>query len=58
MDLSVNEVIKAVKGRGIIKKNYGKIRGISVDSRTIGEGEIFFALQGERFDGHNFVNEV
>jgi len=58
MDLNVNEVIKAVNGRGIIKKDYGKIKGISVDSRTISEGEVFFALRGKKFDGHNFVNEV
>ena len=29
--------------------------GYSIDSRTIGRGEIFFAVKGERFDGHDFV---
>lgn len=29
--------------------------GYSIDSRTIGRGELFFAVQGERFDGHDFV---
>jgi UDP-N-acetylmuramoyl-tripeptide--D-alanyl-D-alanine ligase len=29
--------------------------GYSIDSRTIGAGELFFAVQGERFDGHDFV---
>ncbi|HZW72911.1 MAG TPA: Mur ligase family protein, partial [Caldimonas sp.] len=29
--------------------------GVSTDSRAIGAGEIFFALKGERFDGHEFV---
>ncbi len=29
--------------------------GVSIDSRTIGAGELFFALRGERFDGHAFV---
>ena len=27
----------------------------SIDSRTIGPGELFFAVKGERFDGHEFV---
>ena len=27
----------------------------SIDSRTIGAGELFFAVKGERFDGHEFV---
>ena len=29
--------------------------GISTDTRSIGEGQLFFALQGPNFDGHNFV---
>ena len=30
-------------------------RGYSIDSRTAGAGELFFAVRGERFDGHDFV---
>ena len=29
--------------------------GYSIDSRTVGPGELFFAVRGERFDGHAFV---
>lgn len=29
--------------------------GYSIDSRTIGAGEVFFAVKGARFDGHDFV---
>ena len=29
--------------------------GYSIDSRTIVPGELFFAVKGERFDGHDFV---
>lgn len=32
--------------------------GISIDSRTIKKGEVFLALKGERFDGHEFIEEV
>lgn len=32
--------------------------GISTDSRTIAPGELFFALRGERFDGHRFISEA
>ena len=31
---------------------------VSTDSRTISENSLFFALAGENFDGHNFVDEV
>ncbi|HWZ78228.1 MAG TPA: UDP-N-acetylmuramoyl-tripeptide--D-alanyl-D-alanine ligase [Candidatus Sulfotelmatobacter sp.] len=29
--------------------------GYSIDSRTVGPGELFFAVKGERLDGHDFV---
>ena len=29
--------------------------GYSIDSRTINAGELFFAVTGERLDGHDFV---
>jgi len=35
-----------------------KISGFSIDSRTIKEGEVFVALKGERFDGHDFACEA
>lgn len=30
-------------------------QGYSIDSRTIGAGELFFAVRGERVDGHDYV---
>jgi len=31
---------------------------IGIDSRTIRAGELFWAVQGERFDGHDFVTDA
>src|SRR4029077_5822423 len=31
---------------------------VSTDSRTIKRGELFVALRGENFDGHNFIDAV
>ena len=31
------------------------LTGYSIDSRTVGAGELFFAVRGERLDGHDFV---
>jgi UDP-N-acetylmuramoyl-tripeptide--D-alanyl-D-alanine ligase len=32
--------------------------GISTDSRKIGKGDVFIALQGEKFDAHDFLPQV
>lgn len=32
------------------------VSGYSIDSRTIQAGDLFFAIHGERFDGHDFVD--
>ena len=31
------------------------ISGVSIDSRTIGSGDLFIAIRGDRFDGHDFI---
>ncbi len=36
----------------------GSLSGVSTDSRHIEPGELFVALRGERFDGHDFVEDV
>jgi UDP-N-acetylmuramoyl-tripeptide--D-alanyl-D-alanine ligase len=33
-------------------------QGYSIDSRTVQPGELFFAVKGERFDGHDFVEQA
>jgi UDP-N-acetylmuramoyl-tripeptide--D-alanyl-D-alanine ligase len=32
--------------------------GVSIDSRTVNAGELFVAVAGPRFDGHDFVGEA
>jgi UDP-N-acetylmuramoyl-tripeptide--D-alanyl-D-alanine ligase len=34
------------------------IKGFAIDSRKILPGEVFFALKGEKVDGHNFLKDV
>jgi UDP-N-acetylmuramoyl-tripeptide--D-alanyl-D-alanine ligase len=35
-----------------------KVEGISIDSRNIKKGDMFLALQGEKTDGHNYINQA
>ena len=32
--------------------------GVSTDTRTLGGGELFVAIEGENFDGHDFVSDA
>lgn len=35
-----------------------QIQNVKIDSRKISEGDVFFAIKGESFDGHDFVQEA
>jgi len=32
--------------------------GLSIDSRTLERGEVFLALPGPRFDGHDYIADA
>ena len=34
------------------------VTGVSTDSRSIAEGELFVAVRGETFDGHDYASEA
>jgi UDP-N-acetylmuramoyl-tripeptide--D-alanyl-D-alanine ligase len=56
--LTLEEVLKATGGKLLQGEKNTFFQGISTDSRTLSEGELFIALKGDRFDGHHFTLEV
>ncbi len=60
MRLKLREIAGIVSGRisGGREAEGLEISGVSTDSRTISPGELFVALKGERFDGHDFVRHA
>ncbi len=58
MRMFVRELLQATKGRLIKGNPNTPFSGISIDSRTIKKGELFIALKGKNFDGHNFIDEA
>lgn len=56
-ELTVAELARVVNARNPVA-NLELIRGVSIDSRTIKPGEVFFALKGEKTDGHCFVQSA
>lgn len=67
--LSARQILEATRG-SIITGGSAKPRtavqlfediffpGVSIDSRTIRPGELFLALKGDRFDGHDFIQNA
>lgn len=58
MILTVEEVLRATGGKLLQGKGDSSFQGISTDSRTVAEGELFIALKGLRFDGHHYALEA
>jgi len=55
---SIEEVLSATGGTLLQGGKDIFFGGISTDSRTINKGELYFALQGSRFDGHHYALEA
>ena len=54
----IRELIKAVSGKIIQGDRDFLINRISIDSRTLIPGDLFFAIIGPNFDGHDFIFEA
>ncbi|MDE2954007.1 MAG: UDP-N-acetylmuramoyl-tripeptide--D-alanyl-D-alanine ligase [Gemmatimonadota bacterium] len=56
--LTLSDVIELTHGHWIGKNDPSAIvpTGVSIDTRTLKPGEIFFALPGEKVDGHQFLD--
>ncbi|MBZ0158055.1 MAG: UDP-N-acetylmuramoyl-tripeptide--D-alanyl-D-alanine ligase [Alphaproteobacteria bacterium] len=55
--IRIEDIIEATGGK-ILSEGKRAFSGICIDSRTIQEGDLFVALKGERFDGHDFVADA
>jgi len=56
--LTIDEVLKVTGGKLLQGEGDSSFQGISTDSRTVAEGELFVALKGPHFDGHHFASEA
>ena len=51
---TLKEIAEATGG-SMVGETGAVAAGVSTDSRAVAQGELFVALRGERFDGHDFV---
>lgn len=54
----MNESEIKLLGEILRRVEHVEIKGVSIDSRNVKEGELFVALKGDRFDGHDFVPDA
>jgi UDP-N-acetylmuramoyl-tripeptide--D-alanyl-D-alanine ligase len=57
MKLPLSQIASCVASAGEFSSDT-LVSGYSIDSRTIVPGELFFAVRGDRLDGHDFVSEA
>lgn len=53
--IEISQVVNIIGGRVVGGEVGGSITGVSIDSRTIGAGDLFFAIGGTNFDGHDYA---
>ncbi|MBN1942277.1 MAG: UDP-N-acetylmuramoyl-tripeptide--D-alanyl-D-alanine ligase [Phycisphaerae bacterium] len=53
--LTGNELRQAIRGRWLSRSEPIPIRGVSIDSRTARRDDVFVAVRGETFDGHDYL---
>jgi UDP-N-acetylmuramoyl-tripeptide--D-alanyl-D-alanine ligase len=54
---TTDALVEAMNGRPVGDMPKG-VTGISIDSRTLNPGDAFFAIKGDKFDGHNFASSA
>ena len=60
--MTLDDLISPIQGRlGVLERSGDQrvtITGLTDDSRTVESGSLFVAVQGERVDGHEFLDRV
>jgi len=55
---TLDGVLKATGGVLVGRRGRRRFTGICTNSRALSAGELFLALKGDRFDGHDFIPQV
>jgi UDP-N-acetylmuramoyl-tripeptide--D-alanyl-D-alanine ligase len=55
---TITEIIEAAKGTLVQGPAQAQVRSVCIDSRMVKKGELFIAIKGDVFDGHDFIDGV
>ena len=56
--MKYEDILKSTGGEALISQGSVECRGVSIDTRTISPGDLFVAIRGAHFDGHDFVQDA
>jgi len=56
--LFLDEIKDCMRARALGELPACSIYGVTTDSRRVGAGQLFIAIKGEHFDGHDFVSQA
>jgi len=56
--MTLDEVREAVHGRWLARGGVPTVQGVTTDTRSAGAGQLFFALRGQRTDGHEYLAQA
>jgi len=57
-EVKLRDILEKVNVRKLTDEGNPPISGLSLDSRNVLPGYLFFALAGEKFDGHRFIPDA
>lgn len=58
LSLKLKEIVEAVDGKILQGNPEHVVNNLTIDSRRVKPGDLFFAIIGENNDGHNFIPEA
>lgn len=56
--MDLNNIIKIVHGKCLNEFKNNKINNIVTDTRNIRKNDLFIALKGKKYDGHNYIDKI
>jgi len=58
IESNAQECLQVMRGDLLAGRESGTFKGVSIDSRTLQAGQLFFCILGPTFDGHDFIGQA
>lgn len=55
IERNITALLADVEVRRVVGNTEGEVAAMTFDSRSVAPGDVFFAIKGEKVDGHNYI---